>query len=95
MAKLKIQGEDFASLKDAVTRTLATADAASVKEHGMTASEFYRVNEKTHMRFRWDVLWASKWFQGENMRHVYDELNCNDTHVDSALKAIIGSDFAN
>ncbi len=86
---LKIKGETFESLKAAIDSTLATADAASIREHGMTASEYYASLGRGEMRFRWDVLHASKWFTGENMKHVYDVLGCNDTHVDSALKAII------
>jgi len=87
MARLKINGTEFDSLKAAIDATLATAEKASRETHGMSVEDWYRTNEKTHGRFRWDVLWASRWLTSEK--------DYRDDHIDSALKAIMGREFTN
>lgn len=85
---LKIKPEDFAVLKEAVEKVVRNCP---------NAAEKYREAGLTHKRYRWDVLHASglKVF-GDGMGMPGDLTlysYMNDEHIDSALRAILGSDY--
>jgi len=85
---MKIKPEDFAVLKAAVEKVVADRPGLDrvYKESGMT-----------HMRYRWDSLYRTKLKIGDGVG-VQGDLNLyaymNDDHIDTALRAILGSDYA-
>lgn len=77
---MKIKPEHYAALK-AVIEPLDTAENRARYERG----EFPRADRTRDLakRYRWDLLYASKYPVGE----LYSYLD--DNHIDTALKAIV------
>ena len=49
----------------------------------------YRSKGLSDKRWRWDLLWSSNDKErGELIRIIYDELDANDDHIDTALRKI-------
>lgn len=83
---LKIKPEDMRVLRERVeARVKATP-------HWV---ELYKSAGLSHTRYRWDILWSSKLKIGSSTApgdlNLYDYLD--DTHIDSALIAILGRDY--
>ena len=54
--------------------------------------EDYRSKGLSDKRWRWDLLWSSNDKErGELIRIIYDELDANDDHIDTALRKITGT----
>jgi hypothetical protein len=87
---LKIKQEDMAILRAAIEAELA-------KPVNAWAAQRYKEANRSHMRFRWDVLYASKLKIGDGVGSKGDVdlyAYMNDDHIDSALQAIMGKDYA-
>lgn len=84
---LKIKPEDMAVLRERVT--------AIVKQYP-TAAEEYRARGRSHKRYRWDVLRGTKLKIGDGVGMKGDldlYAYMDDDHIDSALRAILGSEY--
>lgn len=85
---MKMKPEDFAVLKQRVEAVVAANPGAAA---------LYKSKGLTHMRYRWDLLYASGLKIGDGVGTTGD-LNLyaymNDTHIDTALRAIVGDSFS-
>lgn len=75
---MKIKSEHFDYLKAAIEPIMARTPVAEYRAANPTFSD---------KRVRWDYLWAAKlstWISD----NLYSYMN--DTHIDTALKAIVG-----
>lgn len=79
---MKMKPEDFAELKRRVEAAVAAQPAILIED--------YRNGGMSHMRYRWDMLWHTK-----STDFVCNTLYryLNDDHIDTALRAILGSDY--
>ena len=83
MAKLKMKPEDYNELSRLIKKGSAYRNLRDYKL-------LCKHDGESETRMRWDMLWAiprderAAWFA----RGIYDYLD--DSHIDSALKAIIG-----
>ena len=79
---MKIKPEHYATLKEAIRTTLS---------QNPTSHEVYRKEGFTEMRFRWDLLWASKVGEQTISRWISDTIYeyANDEHIDTALRRIV------
>ena len=89
---MKMQDNHFTALKAAIAPILARENACEVRRR-------YRANGFTHKTYRWDVLHASKFMDGEefqpsretgqrgNRGALYERLT--DDHIDTALRTIV------
>jgi len=68
-------------------RHLQTAIGAVLETH-RGLDTLYRERGLPHMRYRWDILHASRF----DTRQLYSYLN--DDHIDTALRSILGPDYA-
>lgn len=84
---MKMKPEDFAVLKQHIEAVVAASPGAAA---------LYKAKGLTHLRYRWDLLYASKLKIGDGAG-TKGELNLyaymNDTHIDTALRAIVGDSF--
>lgn len=69
---MKVNKHDYDALRVAV-----------LSKHSKDIQHNYREQGLSDKRYRWDLLWASKF----NFGAMYDY--CNDTHIDTALRKII------
>ncbi len=80
---MKMTAEHFATLKEACHKVLT---------ENPNAQDTYHQHGLTPKRFRWDVLYAAKINDESSSRWICDNLYSylNDTHIDTALKTIVG-----
>lgn len=80
---LKIKADDLQALRDALAVVLAAHP---------TAAADYAAKGRTHVRYRWDMSYAIRHYvPGYDITRLYAYLD--DTHVDSALRSILGDKF--
>jgi len=79
---MKMRAADFTALRAALLALLETYPDAKAQAK---AAGF------DHLRFRWDAFHAVNPGPALPFRHLYDYLN--DSHIDTALRAVLGSDF--
>lgn len=75
---MKMKEQDFEALKAAIEE---------VDQQCPSAREEYRNLGQPHMRYRWDMLRATRY----PTNPLYEYLN--DANIDTALRAILGSDY--
>jgi hypothetical protein len=73
---MKMKDNDYRQLEAAINKVI---------ESHPGVRENYVSQGLSDMRYRWDLLWASKF----NARKFYDYLN--DDHIDTALRKITGA----
>lgn len=81
---MKITPTDYAILHTAITQ------ARNAWPH--RTMELYKSQGLTHKRWRWDLLWLAKRDEFLPDRFIEDTLYgyCDDTHIDTALRRIVG-----
>lgn len=84
---MKMSKENFRRLENAIIEADIIKRGASYQKLGLS-----------HKRFRWDCFWnivSRERKKGavsfEGFRAIYSELN--DSHIDTALRSIIGADY--
>lgn len=75
---MKMQPVHLAALSESISATVARHP---------DAADGYRANGATHMRYRWDVLHASRHDTAPLYRYL------TDAHIDTALRQILGADW--
>lgn len=91
LTEAKIEGVLYKKLESALHNVLKTkTDMKSFKD----VADFYvnsKMGKDPKQRARWDLFWAIESnLRNEITSEVYDKLNGNDSHIDSALKSITG-----
>ena len=76
--KIKMTDKHFQDLSVSINDTVAKFSLAAVS---------YQNTGFSHMRYRWDILHASK----HDMKYLYQYLD--DSHIDTALRKILGNDW--
>jgi hypothetical protein len=79
---MKIASTDYNKMKKAITDKLDATPKQDLDTYLAALKEDSRVKD-INVRFRWDILHASRF----NICSLY--LYMNDTHIDTALKAIM------
>jgi hypothetical protein len=79
---MKIASTDYNKMKKAITDKLDATPKQDLDTYLTTLKEDSRVKD-INVRFRWDILHASRF----NICSLYHYMN--DTHIDTALKAIM------
>ena len=79
---MKIPKDVVEAMREAIS-PLDTEDARERYRSG----NFPRANTVKNLdeRYRWDLLWASRF----DVTELYDQFSANSTHIDTALRSIV------
>ena len=82
---MKFSKEHLASLKKAICNiTLTNGENILSNNNFINLENEYIENNLSHVRFIWDLFWASKWTKVDENR----DLPYIDKHIQTALEAI-------
>ena len=83
---MKMSKESFNKLKTAIDNKIKGTDYA----------ERYQAAELSHKRFRWDCFWSVNTNNALGLGPLDHggHLDLNDSHIDTALRAIVGSEYS-
>lgn len=84
---MKMKPEHFEILKAAISKTISS--------HPPSVLQDYQYLGHSHMRYRWDMLHISPINNAKSCFFLSDVLYkyLDDTHIDTALKKILGSEY--
>lgn len=90
---MKMSPEHFNILKTAINKALKLHYMVNTFSDLVKVYEQHKIGVDYAKRARWDLLWLAKKEKLIPERFVVDELYpyIDDTHIDSALKAIVKS----
>ena len=77
---MKMINDDFVNLSHSINETLKMVPDAAIQ---------YEKNNISHMRYRWDILHASKYDTASMYKYL------DDSNIDTALRKILGDNWKN